>query len=75
MYVTRFQTATLVLLLAGGFATADDLSDWPRWRGPQDIGSTEVGTYPVQFDESITRWRARLTGRGGSNPIVLNRIL
>ena len=75
MYVTRFHTATFVLLLTTGFATADDPLDWPRWRGPQDIGSTEVGTYPVQFDESTTRWRIRLPGKGCSTPIVLNRTI
>jgi len=75
MYVTRFQIATFVTLLATGFAAADDPADWPRWRGPEDIGSTQLGTYPVQFDESTTRWRARLPGKGCSTPIVLNRTI
>ncbi|MFC1596325.1 PQQ-binding-like beta-propeller repeat protein [Planctomycetota bacterium] len=73
MYVTRFQTATFILLLTSGFAVAGDPSDWPQWRGPQNMGSTEVGTYPVQFEESTTRWKARLPGKGCSTPIVLNR--
>ena len=75
MYINRLQTATFVLLLASGLAVADDSGDWPRWRGPQDIGSTQLGTYPVQFNESTTRWRAPLPGKGCSTPIVLNQII
>jgi outer membrane protein assembly factor BamB len=72
MHMTRFQTAIFVLLLAGGFAVADD---WPAWRGPQGNGSTQVGTFPVHFDESTTRWKFRLPGKGCSTPIVLNRAI
>jgi len=73
MYFIRFVTATFVLLLASGFAAADDSSQWPRWRGPQDNGCAEAGDYPVQFDESTARWQAPLPGKGCSTPIVLNR--
>lgn len=75
MYDTRFQTATLLLFLASGIAVADDSSDWPRWRGPQDVGSTEAGAYPVHFNENTTRWKTRLPGKGCSTPIVLNRTI
>lgn len=75
MHITRLQTAVLIFLLASSLAPADDTSDWPRWRGPHDMGSTEVGTYPVQFDESTIRWKAPLPGKGCSTPIVLNRTI
>lgn len=75
MYITRLQTASFIFLLASSFAAADDASDWPRWRGPYDIGSTEVGTYPVQFDESTIQWKATLPGKGCSTPIVLDRTI
>ena len=65
----------VVLLLAGPVAGADPPADWPRWRGPQDTGSTELGTYPARLDESTTRWRADLPGKGCSTPIVLNRTI
>ncbi|MCH5373495.1 MAG: PQQ-binding-like beta-propeller repeat protein [Planctomycetes bacterium] len=71
----RVPTAAVILVLAVGMAAADVGSDWPRWRGPQDTGSTELGTYPVQFDEAVTRWRFRLPGKGCSTPIVLNRTI
>lgn len=74
-HVARCRTAAIVVLLSSGLAAADVQSDWPRWRGPQDIGSTELGTYPAQFDEETTKWRARLPGKGCSTPIVMNRTI
>jgi outer membrane protein assembly factor BamB len=63
------------MLFAAGLTADEDQSDWPRWRGPQDTGSVEAGTYPAQFDESTIRWRARLPGKGCSTPIVSNRTI
>lgn len=73
MPITRFHAAAFVILLTPGFAAADDPSDWPQWRGPQDNGSTDLGTYPVHFNESTLQWKAGLPGKGCSTPIVLNR--
>ncbi len=78
MHVTRIRNATFVLLLfslASGLARAETASDWPSWRGPQDIGSTETGSYPVVFDESTTLWQTELPGKGCSTPIVADRTL
>jgi outer membrane protein assembly factor BamB len=69
----RCLPVTVLLLLARGVAAVDAPADWPRWRGPADIGSTELGTYPVRFDDSTIRWQARLPGKGCSTPIVLDR--
>ena len=44
--------------------------DWPRWRGPEDTGSTESGRYPVSFDANSALWRVSLPGKGCSTPIV-----
>ena len=75
MPVTPCQTATFVLLLASGFIGAQAQADWPRWRGPEDNGSTEVGTYPVYFGGKNVLWRTPLPGKGCSTPIVLNRTI
>ncbi len=49
-------------------------SDWPRWRGPQDNGSTGTGSYPVKFDaDSGWLWKIPLPGKGCSTPIVWNQ--
>ena len=69
----RIATIVLLLLLARESANAEAPMDWPSWRGPQDIGSTEEGSYPVQFDDRTTLWQAPLPGKGCSTPIVLDR--
>lgn len=65
--------AILALLLAGVAQAADVESDWPSWRGPKDTGSIEVGTYPIEFDQSNILWQAPLPGKGCSTPVVLDR--
>lgn len=74
-YDARFPLALFLFLLVSGLAVADDRSEWPRWRGPQDTGSTEVGTYPTQLEEQTLKWKADLPGKGCSTPIVLNRTI
>jgi hypothetical protein len=62
--------AIFFLLLAGSVATAEVQTNWPRWRGPRDNGSTEIGTYPVRWDAKRVLWKAPLPGKGCSTPIV-----
>lgn len=61
--------ASLACLLAS-LASADG-GDWPRWRGPNDNGSADGGTYPVKFSGTEGfLWKAPLPGKGCSTPIV-----
>lgn len=75
MSLNRIRIAVFAILFAGGLVRAEAQADWPRWRGPQDNGSTEVGTYPVHFNADSEVWRAPLPGKGCSTPIVLNRTI
>lgn len=68
-------TAVLLFALGGGIAWAESPSDWPSWRGPQDHGSTEAGNFPAKLDESTTKWKAALPGKGCSTPIVLDQTI
>lgn len=68
--MTKLQIALPILLLVSSVALAEPYPDWPSWRGPQDNGSTEFGTYPVKFDTNNVLWRAPLPGKGCSTPIV-----
>lgn len=63
----------LLTLAALPLLAADD--NWPRWRGPQDNGSsTTSGNYPVKWDaDSGWRWKTPLPGKGCSTPIVWDR--
>ncbi len=71
----RFSTTVLFLFIVPSWALAGDPSDWPRWRGPDDVGSREEGTYPVQYNERTLLWKAPLPGKGCSTPIVLDRTI
>ncbi|MCX6900894.1 MAG: PQQ-binding-like beta-propeller repeat protein [Verrucomicrobia bacterium] len=62
------------MFLAGGLAAAESDSNWPRWRGPRDNGSTDSGKYPVKWDaNSNLLWKVALPGKGCSTPIVWNQ--
>src|SRR5262245_11593973 len=62
-----------IALLACVTASADAGANWPRWRGPDDSGSTEAGSYAVKFSaDSGLLWKTPLPGKGCSTPIVWN---
>src|SRR4051812_46249098 len=70
----RSRGAAIVLLFFGATAAgAESQSNWPRWRGPQDNGSTEIGTYPVKWDTNKVLWKAPLPGKGCSTPAIWNQ--
>lgn len=51
-------------------AVRAETPDWPSWRGPQDRGSVDQGSYPAKLDEQSLAWKAPLPGKGCSTPIV-----
>lgn len=62
-----------LLSVLGTAATvlAGELTDWPRWRGPDDNGCAPAGVYPTSWSPtSNILWRTPLPGRGCSTPIV-----
>ncbi len=62
------------MLLAGGLVAAENDSNWPRWRGPRDNGSTDIGQYPVKWDANThLLWKVSLPGKGCSTPVVWNQ--
>lgn len=62
--------AVLILLLLPAWSMAEPGHSWPRWRGPEDHGSVETGTYPNQLDQSSRLWQIPLPGKGCSTPIA-----
>ena len=47
--------------------------NWPRWRGPQNTGSTSTGDYPSGWqDGKAILWKTKLPGIGCSTPAVWN---
>lgn len=63
----------LLVCRLGAATVWADASDWPRWRGPEDVGSTETGNYPSQWNEEKVLWKALLPGKGCSTPAIWNR--
>ncbi|HET6249553.1 MAG TPA: PQQ-binding-like beta-propeller repeat protein [Tepidisphaeraceae bacterium] len=66
--------AIFSLLLIPVLCAAEGASNWPQWRGPEEMGSTTNGAYPAKFDANTNvLWKAALPGKGCSTPIVFNR--
>jgi outer membrane protein assembly factor BamB len=55
----------------GGEPATEWLNNWPTWRGPDCNGTAPHGNPPIAWgnDKNI-KWKAPLTGRGSSTPIV-----
>lgn len=75
MHITRFLLTISIFVSTGFVKSGEPDLDWPRWRGPQDIGSIEAGQYPVDFDATKVLWRTELPGKGCSTPIILKRTI
>lgn len=73
MFMKTYRHSLFFLLFVAGSARAEAQSNWPRWRGPHDNGSTEMGNYPVKWDADDVLWKAALPGKGCSTPIVWNQ--
>ena len=70
----RYLIHCAALFVSSGLAFADS-SDWRQWRGPGDNGSTDHGSYPVNFSANNVLWRTPLPGKGCSTPIVLRQTI
>lgn len=69
----RFVRVAAATLSTTAILQGAEQSNWPRWRGPNDNGSTAAGNYPVRFGaDSGLHWKAALPGKGCSTPIVWN---
>jgi outer membrane protein assembly factor BamB len=46
-------------------------ANWPDWRGPEFNGTAPGGDPPTEWsDTKNVKWKAALTGRGSSTPII-----
>jgi outer membrane protein assembly factor BamB len=67
---TRLLLLAPLLWLAQAASGAEATANWPRWRGPNDHGSTAQGSYPAKWDATNFLWKAPLPGKGCSTPAV-----
>src|SRR5713101_5845021 len=47
----------LTVLSVATVAAAEVQANWPRWRGPQDNGSTEAGGFPTKWEVEKVLWK------------------
>ena len=68
-----FPKITLILTFSVIISQA---ANWPAWRGPRALGSSEGGQYPADLPSPVNlAWKLALPGKGCSTPIVWeNRI-
>ena len=51
--------------------SSDNNKNWPNWRGPLELGSSQYGNPPVEFSETKNiKWKIPLPGKGHSTPII-----
>ncbi|MFN3150380.1 PQQ-binding-like beta-propeller repeat protein [Bremerella sp.] len=62
--------ALAIILPAANITSAEDLTDWPKWRGPNDTGSSALVGLPLEWDADNVLWKRELDGKGCSTPIV-----
>ncbi len=59
-----------MVLAAANIASAEKLDNWPKWRGPNDTGSSPQAGLPVEWNAENVQWKTELSGKGCSTPIV-----
>lgn len=64
----RFLCAACILLLSGLFAEAQD--NWPRFRGTNGTGISDIKTIPSKWTDQNILWRFPLPGEGNASPVV-----
>lgn len=68
---TRFLRCLAVAGLVAAAGVSQGQTRWPSWRGPQDNGVYEGGSFPVKWSaDSGLRWKIPLPSKAGSTPIV-----
>ena len=70
---TRTLPIAIMLATVGMHASlpADELGNWPRWRGPIGTGVAPQAKPPLEWSATENvRWKTVLPGRGHSTPIV-----
>ncbi|MBK6284117.1 MAG: PQQ-like beta-propeller repeat protein [Draconibacterium sp.] len=64
-----FSIIILLSLMTNSFA--QNISNWPQWRGPLATGAVEKGNPPVEFSETKNlKWKTPIPGKGHATPVV-----
>jgi outer membrane protein assembly factor BamB len=69
----KMRTYRLVLVLVVLSVLTQGISfaqNWPRFRGPNGAGISDVKSIPAQWNSDNYHWRYALSGEGNSSPVV-----
>lgn len=66
----------IFMFIQSGILNAQNLSsennkNWPKWRGPLELGYSQYGNPPLEFSETKNiKWKISIPGKGHSTPII-----
>jgi len=66
---------SLVLMLCGGTTLPCRADHWPRFRGPNGVGVSELQGLPTAWTEDDYEWVIALPGIGHSSPVIWDEAL
>ena len=72
----KFSKTALSACVAAGIwilissAIVEAQTNWPRWRGAEQNGHSLADNLPVEWNNDAVVWKARLTGKGQSSPVI-----
>ena len=69
--MSRFASATAVVILALVCLPSLQAENWPQWRGPSGNGISTQRDVPMEWgkDDNIA-WRLELPGPAGATPVI-----
>lgn len=67
------RSAVLLSMVVLAMGAGAESGNWPSWRGPEDTGTTETGSYPKSLESTNILWKVPMPGKGCSTPIVWNQ--
>jgi outer membrane protein assembly factor BamB len=66
----RRLSALMLVFVATSFSSSSSADDWPRFRGPNGDGQSDVTGIPVEWQVDQYAWKKPLPGMGHSSPVV-----
>ena len=66
-----FRVAVLLLLACSAMASAEQIPEWPGYRGPTGDGHAVAANLPLDLnDPAHLAWKTPIPGVGWSTPVV-----
>ncbi len=70
----KYSLISCILVCLGALTLTAHADDWPRFRGPNGSGVSNVSNLPDRIDDSNTIWKVEV-GTGWSSPVLFGSII